>query len=93
MQIVILDNDGAGCHAGDASASLESFPEFKYSPNGFIGVRGLVNRNIEVSEEMYGGQYAALVSDGAISACCEIEVIECRPPYSSRELNSLIPYD
>ena len=78
--MVILTNDGGECLTADTSSPLEILYEGQSSRWGHIGQRDLAADGLEISAEMYDGQYAALLEEGIPVACCQLEVKECNRP-------------
>ena len=75
-KLQILENEGSQCRDADTIRPLNDLIEVRSSPNGHGGVRGVVNRDLQINTEMFEGHYAALVMDDVPFACCELEVFE-----------------
>ncbi len=74
---MILNNDGDTCANADTVNPLDDLLQVTSNKWGRAGQRGAENEGLELSEEVYNGQYAALVEDGVPIACCELEVKVC----------------
>ena len=74
--LVFLDSAAGSCAQADVNSPVLSFDRFMANRRGKIGVRGLVDENVTLSEDQ-NGLYAALVDYDDTSsaiACCTLEV-------------------